>query len=353
VVSLHAHSWFSRETLEFLPGLAGKVPILSRLFEGRLAKYAETHGRPLDLSRTYWRPPLVPHQVVDSETAFVERRFELPAVVALTDHDTIAGSAALRTSAAPASSCSLEWTVPWGGTTLHLGVHNLPSSKSGQIVAALNAFTRAPRDEVLVNLLEWLLEPPETFVVVNHPLWDLDEIGGARHEAALLAFLRVHGGRLHALELNGYRQWSENRRVLPIAAGFALPVVAAGDRHGSAPSALLTLSAATSLAEFGCDLRKGRHPVCVMMPEYREPFVGRILDGVRDALRNHAAHPFGAVKWLDRVFLIEPGGDVPLSAMWPSGGPMWMRGLVALTRVMGARPLLPVYRLARPAEGPA
>jgi hypothetical protein len=103
-----------------------------------------------------------------------------------------------------------------------------------------------------------LVRCPQTFVVLNHPFWDLGGIGLLRHESVLLAFLCAHRGRIHAIELNGYRAWAENRRVLPPAEGFGLPIVGGGDRHGNIPNAILNVSGATCVAEFATDLRAGR-----------------------------------------------------------------------------------------------
>jgi hypothetical protein len=106
----------------------------------------------------------------------------------------------------------------------HLEVHGIAPARLDATDRALADYT-AGATRNLGELLDWLAETPETFVVLNHPYWDLAEIGGRRHDSTLLALLRRHGDHLHALELNGYRSWTENRRVLPLAEGFGLPIV--------------------------------------------------------------------------------------------------------------------------------
>lgn len=352
-VSLHNHSSCSRETLDFLPGIARRIPMVAQLFEAGLARYFRENGRPLDFEQVYWRPPLDPPAVVDSERRSIEQRLGLPALVALTDHDTIEGNCVLSGVAPGQHPFSLEWTVPFLGATFHLGVHNVPSPRVQEVERELNRYSRRPSDSTLADLLAWLTEPAESFIVLNHPLWDLAGVGSVRHHALLLTLLRTHASWIHALEINGYRRWDENAGVFPIAEGFDLPVVAAGDRHGCVPGALLTLSEATSFAELASDLRAGRSMTSVVLPEYREPFAARLLHGAGDALRHQRDHGGRLVRWVDRVFYVEHGEHRPLSGVWPHGGPWWLRCLVSLTRTIGADSMRPFLRWTLPTEGHA
>ena len=59
-VSLHSHSECSREALDFVPGIARRIPLIATLFEWSVASYQRDNGRPLDFSSVYWRPPLAP-----------------------------------------------------------------------------------------------------------------------------------------------------------------------------------------------------------------------------------------------------------------------------------------------------
>jgi predicted metal-dependent phosphoesterase TrpH len=344
-MSLHNHSNCSKETLDFVPGIARRIPLVATLFEAGLAKYLRENGRPLDFDEAFWRPPLEPAAVVESERAAIEATLGRPALVAVTDHDTIEGPRTLAADRARAVPFSFEWTVPVGGSVLHLGVHNLPPAHAAAVHRELTTYTRGQGRRPLEDLLAWIAGMPETFVIVNHPYWDLWSVGSRRHEATLLAFLRRHRAFVHALELNGYRPWSENARALPLAEGFDLPLVAAGDRHGCLPSSMFTLSPAASFSEFGAHLRAGGATTCVILPEYADPLPARILQGVRDALGEHS-HRLDSRCWTDRVFVVEQGREIPVSELWPHGGPWWLRSLVWVTRALGSDSLRPVYRLA-------
>ena len=129
-VSLHSHSAWSRETLAFVPGMARCIPLIAALFERSMAKYERVHGRPFDFSAAYWRPPLTAAAVIASERQQIERRFDISALVSLTDHDTLEGARTLRASGRLDVPLSVEWTVPFERTVFHLGVHGVsPESR--------------------------------------------------------------------------------------------------------------------------------------------------------------------------------------------------------------------------------
>src|SRR5579862_4387041 len=90
-VSLHSHSECSRETLEFIPRFATRIPVIANCYERGLVAYERDQGRPLKFVDWYFRPPVTPAAVVDSEQAQLEQRLDLPGLVSLTDHDTIEG----------------------------------------------------------------------------------------------------------------------------------------------------------------------------------------------------------------------------------------------------------------------
>ena len=158
----------------------------------------------------------------------------------------------------------------------------------------------------------------------------------------------MFGDRVHGLELNGYRPWSENRRVLALSEAFELPIVGGGNRHGHAPNAIVNVSDATSFAEFAYDLRRGRAPRTVIFPEYFEPFAARVLQGFREALRPDMTT--GRTTWGDRVFFATDGVEQSIATVWPRGGPLWLRGGFELTRLLGAEPLRPLFRLTHSSE---
>src|SRR5262245_55680122 len=73
-VSLHSHSECSRETLEFIPRIARQIPVVANYFERSLLDYQSEHGRPLKFEEWYWRPPVTPAGVIDSELAQLAQR---------------------------------------------------------------------------------------------------------------------------------------------------------------------------------------------------------------------------------------------------------------------------------------
>jgi hypothetical protein len=345
-VSLHSHSEHSKEALDFIPGIARRIPLVSRFFDLAVARYQHMHGRPLDFASCYWRPPLSPAAVIDSERGQIAQRFDLPAFVSLTDHDTIEGPKRVLATGALDTPLSVEWTVRVEEAEFHLGVHNIDPARVDEAGRAMASYTGGCRERSLDDMLDWLAGTPTTFVVLNHPFWDMAGIGALKHEATLLRFMRAHRHRLHGLEINGYRMWSENRRVLPLAEGFGLPVVAGGDRHGRLANAIVNLTHAASLAEFAADLREGRRTDCAIFPEYWDPFAARLLQGARDALGYDRNHHAGRKAWSDRVFFQGENGEQAVSSIWPDGAPLWLRSSVTITRLLGAPSLRPLYRLA-------
>jgi len=127
---------------------------------------------------------------------------------------------------------SVEWTIPFGETYFHLGVHNLPHPTARDTMSALSGYTQRPNQELLLELLTSLCAEPGVLIVLNHPMWDQAVIGVARHQAALRNLLDSVGGRIHALELNGLRQWGENRMVVELSKELNRTVISGGDRHG-------------------------------------------------------------------------------------------------------------------------
>jgi hypothetical protein len=322
-----------------VPYIARQIPIVSRLFERSLAQYERHHGHPIDFGSWYWRPPLAPAVVVESERRHIERRLDCPALVSLTDHDTQEGPKTLRAAGRTDVPLSLEWSVRFEGAIFHLGVHAIAEDRLEEAERTLAVY-RAHPTHGLGDILEWLVECPETFIVLNHPYWDLARVGGQRHDSALLKFLRAHHNRIHALEINGYRTWAENRRVLPLAEGFGLPIAGGGDRHGRTPNSIVNLTSATSLAEFARDLRAGRATYCVVFRDYVDPYAFRLIQSAGDCMARDDGRT-----WSERTFSTRDGVEVPLNALW-NGAPWWLTASLAMTQVLGSSVLRPLYRLA-------
>ena len=347
-VSLHSHSECSCESLDFLPDFARQIPVVSRFFERSVAEYERNHGQPLDFAQCYWRPPAAPADVIVSEREHLKGRLGLTAFVSLTDHDTLEGPLALRASGKKDIPLSLEWTVPFHHSTFHLGVHGIRAAQVHEIAAALRAYTSgspSASEPRLTEILEWLCECDETLVVLNHPYWDIGRVGQLRHDSTLLALLRAHRDRIHALELNGYRTWGENRRVLPLAQGFGIPIVGGGDRHGLSPNTIVNLTRAECFGGFVRELRTERVTQCVVFPEYRAPFVTRLLESANDVLAPDRRHALGARTWADRVFTTMGGREQSAASIWRV--PSWLNTVVGATRLLGTRPLSAVFEMTR------
>jgi hypothetical protein len=182
-------------------------------------------------------------------------------------------------------------------------------------------------------------------VVLNHPLWDLAGIGPVDHASLIRRFLDEHRARIHALEVNGYRSWTENVGAIGLADAVSLPIVSGGDRHGCAPNALLNLTRATSFGEFASEIRQQRRSVVLVMPEYRQPLVARKLAVASDALREYPSYPRGQQRWFDRVSYELDGETRCLSDRWPKGGPWWVRCATRAFEITTSARLLPALRL--------
>lgn len=241
-VSLHSHTTHSRESFAGLP----------------------------------WTPPLSPAQAVALESGQIHD-LGLEPLVSLTDHDNIEAALHLRgTQEDRRAPISVEWSVPWRGAEMHLGIHNMPPARARQRMAALARFTTIPREYDLRDILDWLHDDPSTLLVWNHPLWDESGLGGERYRSVSKEFLRCYRPWIHALEVNGLRPWKENHRVMQWAAAEALPSISGGDRHGCEPNAFLNLTRAATFAEFVDEVREDHRSRVLVMPQYRHSLLRRL-----------------------------------------------------------------------------
>jgi hypothetical protein len=351
--SLHCHTHFSKEILTFIPYYASRVPVLSGYFSEALVRYRAAHGRDLDFSRAYWTPPVTPRQVIDVETLQIEKELGLPALVSITDHDDIEAGLLLQVLDTPNQyPISMEWTVPFGGGYFHLGLHNLPRENAVELAAELAKYTSQSADSrTLTELLETLNESPSTLIVLNHPFWDIELIGGEDHLNCLRSFIASHGDQLHALEINGFRTWKENRETIQLADELGLPLVSGGDRHGCQPNSILNLTRARSFDELVGEIREDGHSDIVIMPGYRESIVTRLLESVAEVIGNYPGHALGRSSWSDRIYIDINGTEsLPLATHWPNGGPGWVRLSLWLLRRLGSKELKPALRLALGSE---
>jgi hypothetical protein len=284
---------------------------------------------------------LSPRQAYRLEQRQIETQLQLPGLVSLTDHDDVRAGTLLRVlSPFRHAPVGTEWSVPFGPTFFHVGLHNLPVAGSACLMRWLAAFTAAPDLRKLDDILALLNAAPDVLVVLNHPLWDEKGIGQSRHVQVLRDLLRRCGHHIHALEANGFRSWRENGEVLSLAAEVNLPVVAGGDRHGLEPNAVLNLSRASTLGGFIREVRADRVSHMVFMPQYRQPRLLRILHSVVDVLRDYPQSFGGCRAWGDRVFYRDPesASVQPFSSIWSGGTPRVVKYFLSAARLLDRRP---------------
>ena len=349
-VSLHSHTYHSKENLGFLPHYVDfhRIPVVSRLVRSELKSYQERTGKAADFCRAYWTPPVTPGMVLASEVSQIEEKLGLAAIVSITDHDTIAGALSLQGQPARAPiPISVEWTIPFAGNAFHVGAHNLHRGDAVEIMGELSRYTSEPAEEMLSHLLDRLDSYSETLLVLNHPCCNFVRVGGAKHWASLRRFLALCRPWIHALELNGMRPWSENQDVLRLAEEYDLPIVAGGDRHGCRPNTMLNLSRAESWNDFVAEIRIERRNDILVLPAYEEPARLRELATAGDVLRRYPHHPFGQRRFTDRIFVdVEGYSWHPLSFYWDGGDamPVWLRPVVIAVIALGSDPIRSVLR---------
>ena len=344
-VSLHAHTDQSKENMANVAPYFDRIPVVAGFARRELDAYAQRHHEAMDFSKAWWHPPVDVRSVLDGERHQISERLGLAALVSITDHDTIDANLAVRGADADESvPVSFEWTVPFEDGYFHLGVHNLPSARAIDCFERLSRHSRTPRPGALTDLLAHLDDEPEILVVFNHPLWDLAGVGAAAHVHLVRRFMAAHGDVIHALELNGYRPWRENEGVCRLSGEYGLPLVSGGDRHGRTVNALLNLSWATTFGEFVREIRERRQSTVLVMPEYRQSLVARKLATATDAMRHYPDYE-PRCHWLDRVWSVQQGWPVPLSAKWRDGGPLWVRLAVRTFLLSASRVCLPFVRV--------
>jgi len=348
-VSLHSHTNQSKETLNFLANLGSQHPVFRPLL-ARMERHSPfDRGMKVDYAAAYWTPPLTPKLAFDLESRQIEN-LDLHPMVSITDHDNINAPMLLRTvPSARQIPVSVEWSAPYGGIQdFHLGIHNLPSAKAQRWMSTLQEFTAHPDDARLTEILAALNDEPNVLVIFNHPLWDLFMVGADKHQFLVNRFLQKNGQFLHALELNGLRQWDENRAVRHLAAQWNMLLISGGDRHGVEPNANINLTNATSFTEFVHEVRKEKRSKVLFMPQYAEPWKHRILQSTLDAIRDYPDFPEGSQKWDDRVYHPNHKGvDTPMSQLWREGIAPWqMTWVLSITKLLGQRPVSNGLRIA-------
>ncbi|HKF48029.1 MAG TPA: hypothetical protein VKB38_11780 [Terracidiphilus sp.] len=348
-VSLHSHTNQSQETLDFLANFGNQYPMIRPLIS-RLENRSEgMHGVKVNYGAAYWTPPMTPKLAFDLESKQIGD-LGLASMVSITDHDNITAPMLLRTvPSARQIPVSVEWSAPYGGIQdFHLGVHNLPSTRAAEWMQTLGDYTRNPVEGRLTEILAALNDEPNVLVVFNHPMWDLYLIGKEKHQFLVNEFLLKNGNFLHALELNGLRDWDENRSVRRLAEKWNMLLISGGDRHGVEPNANINLSTATSFTEFVHEIRREKRSNMLFMPQYAQPWKHRILQSTLDAVRHYPEFPAGSRSWDERVYHPDANGvSRPLSELWPDGTAPWiMRWGIAIVLLMGTAPVSSGLRFA-------
>jgi hypothetical protein len=347
-VSLHSHTNQSHETLDFLANFGNQYPVMRPLL-ARLERRSERmHGLRIDYAASYWTPPMTPRLAFDLESRQIEK-LDLEPMVSITDHDNITAPMLLRTIAsARRIPVSVEWSAPYGEQSFHLGVHNLPSARATEWMETLADYTAHPSDKRFTEILRALHEDANVLVIFNHPLWDLYLIGKEKHQFLVNEFLQKNGNYLHALELNGLRNWDENRAVRQLAEQWNMLLISGGDRHGVEPNANLNLTNAANFTEFVHEIRREKKSDVLFMPQYAEPWKHRLLQSTIDAIRHYPEFPQGSRTWDERVYHPDANGVArPLSELWPNGQPpRVMSFLLGAVQLMGAAPVSGGLRMA-------
>ena len=343
-VSLHSHTVHSKESLDFIYKVARQVwPLQLALRKGE-ERFKEHHGVALDLRRGWWTPPLAPLDAHKVEAAQIQA-LGLAPIVSLTDHDEIEAPMSLQ-AVDPSRDVpiSVEWTVPFGLTFFHLGIHNLPARFARGVMETLRDFTARPNPAALRDILAGLDRTHGVLLVFNHPLWDEKGVGAQVHQKAVLEFLRQSGQHIHAIEINGLRPWKENRAAILLAREWQKPAISGGDRHAVEANTVLNLSQASSFAAFADEIRAGYSEVLITK-QYRQAHASRILNNLVDVMQTYQNHGYGWREWPDRVFFHCPDNVVrSLRELWGDNHPLPVRIFDSIMCVAGKAPVRSAVR---------
>ena len=348
-VSLHSHTMHSKESMTFVERLTSKSKWFEAFIDKQLRRYSPTPEETsvaVEVRRMWWTSPLSANQAYQVEKQQIVEQLGLNPIVSISDHDTI--EAPLRLQTIADNSCapiSVEWTTPYRETYLHLGVHNLSPSSARQAMGRMEAFTVKPSGDELRAILHDLNTQPDVLIVLNHPFWDQPGIGGESHERLLRHFTAEFRGLIHGFEINGLRSWTENRRTLRMAEQIGLPIISGGDRHGREPNAVLNLTNAATFGEFAEQIRGGATSELLVMPQFHDPLVIRIMHGLWDVLEDHAEHADGRVRWSQRVYRLCYDGQVrSFDHFFTNGEPVMMRQILRVARFVASQRLRPAWQ---------
>ena len=353
-VSLHSHTSLSEETLSFIQIMSARFPGVAALQNRYAGICTEKYGITLDFQRANWRPPLQPKMAYECEAKQI-RKLGLYPLVSITDHDTIEASQLLRT--VPSSRhipVSVEWSAPFGQTIFHMGIHNLPSSDGHAWMERFAKYTEEPHntdsDATFMQMLRELHEQKQVLIILNHPFWDLHEVGPELHRSEVRRFLKEAGPCIHALELNGLRHAQENREIVRLARETGHLVISGGDRHGMEPNANINLTCAENFTEFVEEVRVERVSHVHFMDQYAKKWEQRIVQSTLAAVNDYPQFMPGWQRWDDRVFHPDQHGEMrQLSSLWHNGRPpRAVQMAIMATRLFGMKGVSAPLSLAFP-----
>ena len=317
-VSLHSHTDRSREGFTGIQKYSEDSFMIRMIVGGVSSKYRTVTGTNLDFQKAYFVPPLSPMRAYRVEADQVTQ-MGLSPMVSITDHDTIEAARHIRPfldrSRTP---ISVEWTVPFGPSFFHVGIHNLCEDRASAIMDKLNAVQCSYCRNFQISCVgshdglcfpkvqecfEYLNSLPHSLLVLNHPLWDVGGLGEFAHGKLLSLFLSRYGDWIHALELNGLRSWQENRDVMTLAEQWKRPVISGGDRHGVEANAVVNLTSAESFSEFVQEIRESEMSTVLFLKQYQQSLTIRKLRIAWDVLKTSEDANGAQAGWRDRIFL--------------------------------------------------
>jgi hypothetical protein len=347
-VSLHSHTLHSGEDLRRLPWPICDLSLVQWYVRRRALRNRSYDPGWSKSDRYLWRPPVLPRRLFEQEIFQISERLGLHGFVSITDHDSIDAPNGLRIlGICDDIPVSLEWTVPFEESVLHIGIHNLTGDSITGQLATLREFTARPWAGKLRATLEELAADEKTLLVLNHPFADVSTTGVVRHARALVDFLGGLSRPVHALEVNGLRPWRENEAVIELAEELGYPAVSGGNRHGRQPNTLLNLTTATCFSDFVAEIREERRSDILILPEYRISHKLRLLEIADEAFGYYPQLPRGFQGWPERVYLESPhSGARPLSQLWQAGEPPLVRLAVLAVRLLVNERLRPSVRCA-------
>jgi len=271
LVCLHTHSCYSVENLASLNWVMDLAYM--RPFKGTLRRaFGLPRTDEVDYRDLCYNPPFRPDEIWRLETASASALGIDRLLLAITDHDEIAGGVELierLPEHADQLAIGEELTIRFEHALYHLGVTGLPADRVADVHASLQQHARNGNLDAVFETLASL----RCLTVLNHPL--LDWGGGTIGAAPVLSLLRRYGWAIDALEINGMRAPEENQAVVALAAEVCKPLVGGGDSHLLLVSSALTASRATTYADFVAEVKSGESQV-VVTPGYFLPLRWRL-----------------------------------------------------------------------------